>query len=252
MLLPHFSRHVHHLTTTSHTPLTLTLNIPLTLTLSTTTNSQAGIKMWVLTGDKMETAINIGFSCSLLNNSMKKIVLSSEKTEDSRQKAIKDEETAIEELERNFLLHFPKCVKKGKINIPKLHPHLFFLGLVKKKKYRASTLGLSKPLLDDNGEDDPSASEPQIPEYDQTDPLSVPDAEPEYAIIIDGKALAQFLPSTGFTDLSARFLEFAMKCKVVICCRVSPLQKVTFLPLPPPPSSSPTLRKHTQTHHFTY
>lgn len=27
----------------------------------------AGIKVWVLTGDKIETAINIGFSCSLLN-----------------------------------------------------------------------------------------------------------------------------------------------------------------------------------------
>ncbi|KAG9250097.1 uncharacterized protein F5Z01DRAFT_630354 [Emericellopsis atlantica] len=30
----------------------------------------AGIKLWVLTGDKVETAINIGFSCNLLNNSM--------------------------------------------------------------------------------------------------------------------------------------------------------------------------------------
>lgn len=27
----------------------------------------AGIKIWVLTGDKIETAINIGFSCSLLD-----------------------------------------------------------------------------------------------------------------------------------------------------------------------------------------
>lgn len=27
----------------------------------------AGIKVWVLTGDKIETAINIGFSCSLLD-----------------------------------------------------------------------------------------------------------------------------------------------------------------------------------------
>ena len=27
---------------------------------------QAGIKIWVLTGDKIETAINIGFSCKLL------------------------------------------------------------------------------------------------------------------------------------------------------------------------------------------
>lgn len=29
-----------------------------------------GIKLWVLTGDKVETAINIGFSCNLLNNDM--------------------------------------------------------------------------------------------------------------------------------------------------------------------------------------
>ncbi|KAF1991630.1 phospholipid-translocating P-type ATPase [Aulographum hederae CBS 113979] len=30
----------------------------------------AGIKLWVLTGDKVETAINIGFSCNLLTNDM--------------------------------------------------------------------------------------------------------------------------------------------------------------------------------------
>lgn len=30
----------------------------------------AGVKLWVLTGDKVETAINIGFSCNLLNNDM--------------------------------------------------------------------------------------------------------------------------------------------------------------------------------------
>ena len=27
---------------------------------------KAGIKVWVLTGDKIETAINIGYSCNLL------------------------------------------------------------------------------------------------------------------------------------------------------------------------------------------
>lgn len=36
---------------------------------------EAGIKLWVLTGDKVETAINIGFSCNLLNNDMDLIVL---------------------------------------------------------------------------------------------------------------------------------------------------------------------------------
>ncbi|KAD4585124.1 hypothetical protein E3N88_22725 [Mikania micrantha] len=35
--------------------------------------AQAGLKIWVLTGDKMETAINIGFACSLLRQGMKQI-----------------------------------------------------------------------------------------------------------------------------------------------------------------------------------
>ncbi|CAI0419572.1 unnamed protein product [Linum tenue] len=39
--------------------------------------AQAGLKIWVLTGDKMETAINIGFACSLLRQGMKQIVISS-------------------------------------------------------------------------------------------------------------------------------------------------------------------------------
>lgn len=37
--------------------------------------AEAGIKLWVLTGDKVETAINIGFSCNLLNNDMELIHL---------------------------------------------------------------------------------------------------------------------------------------------------------------------------------
>ncbi|PLN81677.1 phospholipid-translocating P-type ATPase [Aspergillus taichungensis] len=36
--------------------------------------ADAGIKLWVLTGDKVETAINIGFSCNLLNNDMELLV----------------------------------------------------------------------------------------------------------------------------------------------------------------------------------
>ncbi|TQS38025.1 hypothetical protein Golomagni_01479 [Golovinomyces magnicellulatus] len=43
--------------------------------------AEAGIKLWVLTGDKVETAINIGFSCNLLNNDMELIIL---KVEDGK------------------------------------------------------------------------------------------------------------------------------------------------------------------------
>ena len=53
----------------------------------------AGIKLWVLTGDKVETAINIGFSCNLLNNSMDLIVFKS---------APDDLESARDELEKHL------------------------------------------------------------------------------------------------------------------------------------------------------
>jgi len=36
---------------------------------------EAGIRVWVLTGDKVETAINIGYSCELLNNDMTQAII---------------------------------------------------------------------------------------------------------------------------------------------------------------------------------
>lgn len=43
---------------------------------------QAGIKLWVLTGDKIETAINIGFSCKLLDQEMEIFIINETKTKD--------------------------------------------------------------------------------------------------------------------------------------------------------------------------
>lgn len=39
------------------------------------TLQQAGIKIWVLTGDRQETAINIGLSCRLISESMSLVSL---------------------------------------------------------------------------------------------------------------------------------------------------------------------------------
>lgn len=36
---------------------------------------KAGIHVWVLTGDKQETAINIGFSCKLLQHGMQILII---------------------------------------------------------------------------------------------------------------------------------------------------------------------------------
>ncbi|KAK1278519.1 Phospholipid-transporting ATPase 1 [Acorus gramineus] len=50
---------------------------------------QAGIKVWVLTGDKQETAISIGYSCRLLTNSMTQIIINS-RTKESCRKSLED------------------------------------------------------------------------------------------------------------------------------------------------------------------
>ena len=42
----------------------------------------AGIKVWVLTGDKVETAINIGYSCRLLNTEMNQFIINGETPRD--------------------------------------------------------------------------------------------------------------------------------------------------------------------------
>ena len=71
--------------------------------------SKSGIKLWVLTGDKTETAINIGFSCNLLTTDMELLILRSSNREetaqmldDTLQKLAKEAET--EQDDRKYAL----------------------------------------------------------------------------------------------------------------------------------------------------
>ena len=48
------------------------------LSLSMQDLARAGIKLWVLTGDKEDTAINIGFACKLLRDDMHEAVIRGE------------------------------------------------------------------------------------------------------------------------------------------------------------------------------
>ncbi|CCF60418.1 hypothetical protein KAFR_0K00630 [Kazachstania africana CBS 2517] len=52
------------------------------------TLQEAGIKIWVLTGDKQETAINIGMSCRLLAEDMNLLIINEETKEDTRKNMI--------------------------------------------------------------------------------------------------------------------------------------------------------------------
>jgi phospholipid-transporting ATPase len=61
---------------------------------------QAGIKVWVLTGDKQETAISIGFSCKLLTREMNQIVINAN-SRDSCRKNLADAFAFSEKMMRN-------------------------------------------------------------------------------------------------------------------------------------------------------
>ncbi|KAI3719942.1 hypothetical protein L6452_20848 [Arctium lappa] len=124
--------------------------------------AQAGIKIWVLTGDKMETAINIGFACSLLRQGMKQIVITLESPEIVAAEKSGDK-TLIAKVSENSV----------------------------KKQILAG-----KALLD--------ASKSEA-----------------HALIIDGKSLVYALND----DTKNAFLELAVGCASVICCRSSPKQK---------------------------
>uniref|UniRef100_A0A674K7K4 Phospholipid-transporting ATPase n=1 Tax=Terrapene triunguis TaxID=2587831 RepID=A0A674K7K4_9SAUR len=106
---------------------------------------KADIKIWILTGDKQETAINIGHSCKLLKKNMGLIV-----------------------------------INEGSLD-----------GTRETLSHHCSTLG---------------------------DALR---KENDFALIIDGKTLKYALTF----GVRQYFLDLALSCKAVICCRVSPLQK---------------------------
>ncbi|CAN1312762.1 Putative phospholipid-transporting ATPase 9 [Linum perenne] len=122
--------------------------------------AQAGIKIWVLTGDKMETAINIG----LLRQGMTQIIINLELPELQALEMAGDK-TAINKISKEHVL---RQITEG-------------------KKLVAGAGG----ILD------------------------------AFALIIDGKSLTYALED----DVKNLFLELAVSCASVICCRSSPKQK---------------------------
>ncbi|KAK7407619.1 hypothetical protein VNO78_09575 [Psophocarpus tetragonolobus] len=127
--------------------------------------AQAGIKIWVLTGDKMETAINIGFACSLLRQGMKQIIIHLETPE-------------IQALEKGG----------DKVAIVKASREII--------RY-------------------------QISEATQQLTASRGTSQQAFALIIDGKSLTYALED----NMKNMFLDLAIRCASVICCRSSPKQK---------------------------
>uniref|UniRef100_A0A8B9QGV1 Phospholipid-transporting ATPase n=1 Tax=Apteryx owenii TaxID=8824 RepID=A0A8B9QGV1_APTOW len=140
------------------------------------TLAKASIKIWVLTGDKQETAVNIGYSCNLLNDDMADVFIIEGSTSDD---VLNELRNAREKMKPDSFLD------SDEVNIQ-------FEKSSKKAK-----------LLPDE------------------------QANGVYGLVINGHSLAYALEG----NLELELVRTACMCKVVICCRVTPLQKAQVVEL---------------------
>lgn len=135
---------------------------------------EAGIKLWVLTGDKRETAENIGYSANLLDREMDVVHIAG-KTSEEIEKQLGD------------------TLDKHIADDPGLRTSLSFNNMTRRMSFR----------------------EPQKTVE-----------EKELGIIIDGASLHH-----AIEDHDEVFMALSDHAKVVICCRVTPLQKAMVVRL---------------------
>uniref|UniRef100_M0ZI88 Phospholipid-transporting ATPase n=1 Tax=Solanum tuberosum TaxID=4113 RepID=M0ZI88_SOLTU len=133
--------------------------------------AKAGIKIWVLTGDKMETAINIGYACSLLRPDMRQIII----TLDSQDILDLENQGNKETIAKASHDSITKQIREGMLQV-------------------SSSRGTTA----------------------------------SFGLVIDGKSLSFALDK----KLEKSFLELAINCASVICCRSTPKQKALICRLP--------------------
>ncbi|XP_023774990.1 phospholipid-transporting ATPase IB isoform X1 [Cyanistes caeruleus] len=136
---------------------------------------KAEIKIWILTGDKQETALNIGYSCRLISQSMS-LILVNEDSLDNWQLDWMGDAKPVSWSTRGVTGCLQMWLKRA--TRASLTQHCTSLG---------ESLG----------------------------------KENDIALIIDGHTLKYALSF----EVRQSFLDLALSCKAVICCRVSPLQK---------------------------
>jgi magnesium-transporting ATPase (P-type) len=151
----------------------------------------AGIKLWVLTGDKQETAINIGFSCALLDNGMELVIVEGSTAE------------AIEQ-----------SLQQGQEKID-----------------RALDAKRTSGTFSDDEWESESPQTPKTPKHNENiNSPEEQKKRLRYGLVIEGKSM-QVILDDETDHLKQTFLELAMNSQSLICCRASPKQKADVVQL---------------------
>ena len=179
----------------------------------------AGIKIWVLTGDKADTAENIAISCNLISKTHKNFKICSQN--DNYQH--KNDKTFIDSELAKFLKEFKEYALNEENNAENYITHT--IGYKKQhnnhnhqhnnNNNNSNTISNSNSMNEDNSNINISS------ELNSDESHSFYNSTP-FSILIEAPILAGIFKSVEATK---QFLKIALLASTVICCRVSPLQK---------------------------
>uniref|UniRef100_T1PJK4 Phospholipid-transporting ATPase n=1 Tax=Musca domestica TaxID=7370 RepID=T1PJK4_MUSDO len=185
----------------------------------------AGIKIWVLTGDKQETAINIGYSCQLLTDDLADVFIVDGSTLEEVERQLRQFKESIRIVNR---FRPPPTIN---LNLNGSHDHNDRSTAAALKMSQISpppppaisvvTFSAETNELYDTLEKGGSAARNALRDDE------IVEENTGFAIVINGHSLVHCLSP----ELESRFLDIASQCKAVICCRVTPLQKALVVEL---------------------
>lgn len=178
----------------------------------------AGIKLWVLTGDKVETAINIAYSTGFLGHHMMVIKLIDSSVNGGNNS---NESEVLKRKLESLLNHFSKLISsKPQMDRVMRNIHSSIQQVVFGK---SSSFG-ENPLSDDEQQASPLHSNDAAPLIDRgSSDINIDDVTSDHlSMIVDGATLLKIF---GDKNIEPLFLKIATICKTVVACRVSPEQK---------------------------
>ncbi|PVU87927.1 hypothetical protein BB561_006121 [Smittium simulii] len=201
----------------------------------------AGIKVWVLTGDKMETAINIGFAANLLTKSMELWTIDGKQSDQETiekfwliSKLVRETHTNFAGSNAEIISLHPKETKlldRISYQVKKASKYILYLGRRKETKMSQNELASQSiqhlqthRYNTDQNLDNNNRYQNLDFEYSNegsTDVNSI-SLQVENALVVDGRALKVILEDERSKQELA---VLAPLFKSVICTRVSPLQK---------------------------
>ena len=176
---------------------------------------RAGIRVWMLTGDKVETGMDIAQSCFLFDKEMEVHRI----TGGNAMKKLWDAKEAIyakEAMTNSSNPHFGGAEAPPTVTSPT------------SRGVRPAQTGEQAAAAASRGESTPSTATRGDSHAKRRPSLTVESAKPQQhlntqvGLVLDGVAVAEILNDTNGPNI---LYEVGVRCHACVCCRLSPMQK---------------------------